>query len=140
MRMKRIHSAAALGLTLLLGIGPAWAADPLYNPDPIPVPAKESQESVKNALQAVLRDKNWQVRQLAPGHMEAQYVDTGKGGKAYVAVIDLKYNAKAVTITYKDSKALDYNTEKGEIDAKYTRWVRALEKAIRKRLESYGSL
>ncbi len=133
----RINSTGAVCLALLLSIGAAWATDPLYNPDPIPVPDNKSLDSVKAALQAVLRDKNWQVKHLGPGHMEAQQVDTGKGGKVYIAVINVKYNAKTVTITYKDSKALEYNKEKNEIDGKYTHWVRKLEKEIRKRLESY---
>ena len=137
MTTKRIHSTVAVCLALLLSIGAACAADPLYNPGPIPVPGNKSLESVKTVLQAVLRDKNWQVNHLGSGHMEAQQVDIGKGSMVYVAVIDVKYNAKTVTITYKDSKALDYNKEKNEIDAKYTRWIRKLEKEIRKRLESY---
>ncbi len=138
METKIIHSVGAVFLVLLLSAGPAWAgADPLYNPDPIAVPGGKNLERVKTDVHKALLDKDWQVRPLGPGHFEAKQVDTGKKDKVYVAVIDVKYDTKTVRITYKESKGLEYNKEKNEIDSRYTRWVRKLEKEVRKRLESY---
>lgn len=138
MQTKVAHLIGAIFLGLLLGTGPAWAgADPLYNPDPIAVPDGKSLERVKADVHKALLGKDWQVKHLGPGRIEAKQVDTGKKEKVYVAVIDVKYSTKTVTITYKDSKDLGYNKEKNEIDSKYTGWIRKLEKNIKKILESY---
>ena len=138
MTTRNVHSLGVVFLALLLGSGPAWAGtDPLYNPDPIPVSDNKNLERVKSDIHKALLDKDWQVKHLGPGHLEAKQVATGKGDKVYVAVIDVKYDTKTVRITYKESKGLEYNKEKNEIDSRYTRWVRKLEKEIRKRLESY---
>lgn len=136
METKRVLSYGAVCLALLLSVGVA-GADPLYNPNPIVVPDRKNLDRVKADVHRALLDKDWQVNHLGTGRLEAKRVDTGKGDKVYVAVIDVKYDAKTVTITYKDSKGLNYNKEKNEIDSKYTYWVRKLEKEIRKRFESY---
>ena len=138
MTTRNVHSLGVVFLALLLGSGPAWAGtDPLYNPDPIPVPDGKNLERVKSDIHKALLNKDWQVKHLGPGRLEAKQIDTGKGDKVYVAVIDIKYDTKTVRITYKESKGLDYNKEKNEIDSKYTRWIRKLEKNIVKFLESY---
>ena len=138
METKRVLSSGAVFLALLLSFGTAWAGtDPLYTPDPIAVPDGKSLERVKADVHKALLDKDWQVKHLGTGRMQAKRVDIGKGDKVYVAVIDVKYDAKTVTITYKDSKGLNYSKEKNEIDSKYTSWIRKLEKNIKKILESY---
>ncbi len=138
MTTRIVRSAGAVLLALILGYAPAWAGtDPLYNPDPIPVPGGKRLERVKSDVHKALLDKDWQVKQLGPGRLAAKQIDTGKGDKLYVAVIEVQYDARSVRITYKESKGLDYNKEKNEIDSKYTRWIRKLEKYVVKVLESY---
>lgn len=138
MTTRIVHSVGAVFLTMLFGSGPAWAgADPLYNPDPIPVPNGKNLERVKSDVHKVLLENGWQVKHLGPGRLEAKQIETGRGDKLYVAVIDVKYDVKTVTITYRDSRGLGYNKENNEIDGKYTRWIRKLEKNLVKVLESY---
>ena len=137
MTTRIVRSIGAVILALLIGIGPAWAGtDPLYSPDPIPVPVNTNLDRVKDDVHKVLLDKNWQVKHLGPGRLEAKQIETGKGDKLYVAVIDVHYDTKSVRIAYRESKGLEFNQEKNEIDSRYTRWVRKLEKELRKRLES----
>lgn len=137
MAIRIVHSVGMVFLALLFGPGQAWAGtDPLYNPVPIPVPHGKNLERIKSDIHTALLDKNWQVKHIGPGRLEAKQVDTGRDDKLYAAVIDVKYDTKIVRIAYKGSRGLDYNREKNEIDNRYTRWIRKLEKNIVKFLES----
>ena len=138
METKRLRSARAVCVVLLVSVGNAWAnADSLYTPGPIVVPDGKSLERVKTDVHKALLDKDWQVRHPRSGRIEAKLIDIGKADSVRAAVIYINYDAKIVTIAYKDSRGLNYNKPKNEIDRQYTRWVRALEKNIKKSLASY---
>ena len=138
MTTRTVRSLGAVFLALSLASGPAWAgADPLYNPDPIPVPYGKNLERVKSDIHKSLLDKGWLVKHLGPGRLEAKQIDAGRGDKVYAAAIDIQYDAKRVRIAYKESRGLDYDKKKGEIDSRYTRWIRKLEKNVIKFLGSY---
>jgi len=49
-------------------------------------------------------------------------------------VVDIAYDTKAFSITYKDSSNLQYDAAKSEIHKNYNGWVQNLENGIRAQL------
>jgi hypothetical protein len=129
--------SAVLPFVALLAM-PAHAANtaPMYKPEPIQVPAGKGAEAVKKAVRKAFFDKDWKAREIGPGHMQGRHTKTGKD-KTHVAVVDVRFDAKSVRISYKDSQELNYNKESGVIHKTYNNWVRNLEKNIRANLGSY---
>ncbi|HEX9625646.1 MAG TPA: hypothetical protein VGA00_01780 [Acidiferrobacterales bacterium] len=130
--------AAALPFAALLFASPlTHAAEPIYTPEPIVVPAGKSQEAVRQAIRKALFSKNFEIKEVGGGHIEGKYTKSGRKGARHVAVITVRYDAKAVKISYKDSEDLDYDAKDGTIHKTYNRWVRNVEKSIRASLGSY---
>ena len=117
---------------------PAQAAStaPMYKPEPIQVSAGKGPEAVKKAVRKAFFDKNWEAREIGPGHLQGKHTKSGKD-KMHVAVVDVRFDAKSVRISYKDSQGLNYNKESGVIHKTYNSWIRNLEKNIRANLGSY---
>lgn len=117
---------------------PAQAARtaPIYTPEPIQVPAEKNMEAVKKAVRKALFDKGWEAREIGPGHIQGKHTKTGKK-ESYTAIVDVKFDAKTVRISYKGSENLDYNQADGTIHKTYNNWIKYLEKNIRANLGSY---
>jgi len=133
-----IRLFAALPFAVLLAM-PAYAANtaPMVTPDPIQVPAGKSAEEVKKAVRKAMFDKDWEVREIGPGHLQGKHTKSGGKGKLHVAVLDVRFDAKSVRISYKDSEELNYDKESGVIHKTYNNWVRNLEKSIRANLGAF---
>jgi hypothetical protein len=121
----------------LLIVSPAVMAEPIYTPEPIAVPAGKSQEAVRQAVRKALFSKNFEIKERGAGHIEGTYTKAGRKGARHVAVITVRYDTKAVKISYQDSEGLKYNAKNGTIHKTYNRWVRNVEKSIRASLGSY---
>ena len=135
MYKKLITLAATVPLLLFLAASPAHAGkhDPIYVPQPIQVPAGKGAGDVKNVIKKALFEKNWEVREIGSGHIQGKYTKSGK----HTAVIDIKYDAKTVSINYKDSENLNYNKDNNTIHGTYNNWVRNVEKNIRSGLGAF---
>lgn len=133
-----IRLFAALPFVALLAM-PAYAANtaPIYTPEPIQVPAGKGTEDVKKAVRKALFDKDWEIREIGPGHLQGKHTKSGGKGKLHVAVLDVRFDSKSVRIGYKDSQELNYDKESGVIHKTYNNWVRNLEKNIRANLGAY---
>jgi hypothetical protein len=134
---KLARLAVALPLVALLA-GPAYAArtSPIYSPEPIPVPAGKSIEDVKKAVRKALFDKDWEARDIAPGHIQGKHTKTDKKS-SYTAVVDVKFDTKTVRISYKDSENLNYDAKDQTIHKTYNGWAKNLEREIRGALGAY---
>jgi len=132
-----IRLFVALPFAALLAL-PAYAANtaPLYTPEPIQVPAGTSTEAVKKAVRKALFAKEWEIREIGPGHLQGKHTKRGKD-KQHVAVVDVRFDAKSVRISYKDSQELNYDKESGIIHKTYNNWIKYLERNIRANLGSY---
>ena len=137
MLRKIIRGFAILPFVALVA-APAYAARtaPMYVPEPIQVPAGKSTEAVKKAIKKACFDKGWESRDIGPGHIQAKHTKEGKGGP-YTAVVDIRYDAKAVRIGYKGSENLDYDASSKSIHKTYNSWIRYLERNIRADLGAY---
>jgi hypothetical protein len=133
-----IRLFAVLPFVALLAL-PAYAANtaPIYTPEPIQVPAGKSAEEVKKAVRKALFDKDWEIREIGPGHLQGKHTKSGGKDKLHVAVLDVRFDTKSVRIGYKDSQELNYDKASGAIHKTYNNWVRNLEKNIRANLGAY---
>lgn len=118
---------------------PAYAANtaPIYNPEPIQVPAGKSADEVKKAVRKAMFDRDWEIREIGPGHLQGKHTKSGGKDKMHVAVLDVRFDTKSVRISYKDSQELNYDKEAGKIHKTYNNWARNLEKSIRANLGAY---
>lgn len=132
-----VRLALALPLLALLA-APAHAGRgaPIYNPEPISVPAGKSMGDVKQAVRKALFDKDWEARDIGPGHVQGMHTKTDKKG-SYTAVVDVKFDTKTVRISYKDSENLDYDAGSQTIRNTYNGWAKNLERNIRGNLGAY---
>lgn len=132
--MKAIsHSFIVLSFMLLSLHAQAVSlpTEALYTVDSIQLPAGSTMDSVKRGLRKALFVKDWQQREVGPGHIQAQY----KKGEKYMMAVDVKYDAKSVSIAYKDSVGLSYAD--GLIHKTYNERIRDLEKMIRAELDAF---
>ena len=126
-----IRLFAILPFVALLAM-PAQAANtaPLYKPEPIQVPAGKGAEAVKKAVRKAFSEKDWEVREVGPGHLQGKHTKSS-GDTLHVAVVDVRFDTRSVRIGYKFSEELNYSKETGVIHKTYNGWVKNLEKDIR---------
>jgi hypothetical protein len=136
--LKTIFRLVAVLPFVVLLAAPAQAARtaPMYTPEPIQVPSGKSAEDVKKAVRKAFFDKGWEAREVGAGHLQGKHTKSGKGG-SYTAVVDVRFDAKSVRISYKDSENLNYSKEDGSIHKTYNSWIKYLEKNIRANLGAY---
>jgi hypothetical protein len=124
--IRYIIGCTAVAMLFLAG---CRTPTPVYNVTSAPVVtnrAVSSDEVGKAIIRAGAR-YNWQMIQKGPGTIEGIQV-----AREHRAVIDVKYNAKSYSITYKDSEKLQYDGT--NIHSNYNNWIQRLETAIRAEL------
>lgn len=131
--MRKILSLAFFWLAMVM---PVQAAQPLptevmYTANSIQLPAGSTMDAVKRGVRKALFTKDWQMREVTPGEIQAQF----KKGEKYMLAVDVKYDTKSVSIAYKDSVGLNYAD--GLIHKTYNDRIRDLEKTIRAELDAF---
>lgn len=134
---RKIKLFWVLSLAGLLA-APAYAGknDPMYLPAPIEITGGKSAEDVKRAVRKALFDEEFQARDIAPGQVQGKRTKSGKGG-AYSAVVTVHYDSRSVRIAYSGSENLNYDSKNNTIHGTYNRWVRNIEKRVRRNLGAY---
>jgi hypothetical protein len=87
----------------------------------------KSLEEVKTAIVEAGRARGWTVKDIAPGHLEAELRLRG-----HAAVVDIKYSTTSYSITHKDSQNLRYDGT--NIHPNYNSWIQNLQRDIETRL------
>ena len=121
--MIRIFAALAMAF-LLSGFG---RGTPLYNAIAVPI-APNPAATLENIEKAIIRgglQLGWKISPQGPGKAEGVLVL-----RTHTAVVDISYDTKAFSITYKSSINLDYDPKDKTIHSNYNGWIRNLEKAI----------
>lgn len=96
------------------------------------VPKGLSREQMRDVIMQAAREQGWWIDDRNPGMVKAAYREDQK-----VAEIEIAYNAAQYTIYYHNSSNLhDEDSGFYEINEPYNAWVRKLEQAINKRLET----
>lgn len=85
---------------------------------------------VKAAITKAAVGLGWQVRDVRPGLMYANLSLRG-----HFAQVAITYNSKSYSITYKNSRNLDYDPSTKSIHHNYNGWVSNLDNAIQARLQ-----
>jgi hypothetical protein len=123
---KTIQSVAAIAVVLLLmGFG---AGTPIRNVIDAPIPPHPA-ATMENLEKAVVRaglTLGWRMTPKGPGKVEG-VLDIRK----HQAIIDVTFDTKTYSITYRDSTNLDYKPENKTIHSNYNGWIQNLDKAIR---------
>jgi len=128
--MCRFAVKAFLVLSVLIAVV-GCRSTPVYNVTNqgiVPSGGKpKSLEEVKTAIVEAGKARGWTVRDIAPGHLEAELRLRG-----HAAVVDIKYSTTSYSITHKDSQNLRYDGT--NIHPNYNGWIQNLQRDIEKRL------
>ena len=123
-RLIQVFTALSAFL-LLTGFGPGA---PVYNVVSSPIP-QNPDATMANIQKAILRaglTLGWQVAPKEPGKLEAVLIL-----RTHRAVVDITYDTKTFSITYKDSTNISYDEQRKTVHSNYNGWIQNLEKGIR---------
>jgi len=106
---------------------------PLIHPAPIAVATASGKpvtpEQVRGAILGGAVSKGWQPSDAGPGKITANILVRNK----HRVVLDIAYDTRQITITYRESTNLDYEMVDGKalIHPNYNRWIQNLIQGIR---------
>lgn len=97
-------------------------------PAPVSVPAGKTAENVKETILKALPLHGWAGTEIAPDVIEARFDKNGK----HTLIVDLKYDAAAVAMTYKSSVNLKYEVvdNQQKLHRKANSWMKNLSQDI----------
>lgn len=103
----------------------------IYNVSAAPVVANKtvSMEDVQKAIVRAGAGLGWQMKPMGPGLIVGTL-----NLRSHMAMVDIKYDTKSYSITYKDSNNLDYKGD--SIHKNYNSWVQNLDNGIRSQLSN----
>ena len=123
---KAIQGIAAVAAVLLLTAFGAGA--PIRNIVNAPIPPNPA-ATMENLEKAMIRAGGalgWKMTPKGPGKIEG-VLDIRK----HQAIVDISYDTKAYSVTYRTSTNLDYNEVTKTIHSNYNGWIQNLDKGIR---------
>jgi len=131
--MKKIIGLSAIILALVFMSGCRSGA--VYNVVGMPSEVKKSttDDQMFKAIKTAGVGLGWVVKKVGTGHATAQL-----NLRSHMALVDIKYNQKEYSITYKNSIDLKYDATKGTIHSNYNGWIQNLNNAIQSQLSLYN--
>jgi hypothetical protein len=134
--MKRMQSGILFACVVLVAVMGCRGAGQIYNVKDAPIATATGTavtlEQVTKAIVDAGVGLKWTMVVTKPGQIVAT-----QNLRTHTAIVDIAYNTKTYSITYKDSVNLNYNAEKQTIHKAYSGWVQNLDNAI-KRLIALG--
>jgi hypothetical protein len=123
---------AALLACVIIALPGCRKGVPVQNiSSPVPLLAEEADKDVAAAIIRAGTLTGWKIVPVRPGLMTGTLAVRGK----HSAVVEIAYDKKEYTITYKSSGNLKY-TPDGTIHPNYNKWVTTLDHNIRRELAS----
>jgi hypothetical protein len=119
-------------IILTLALLPATVAcrrSPIYNVNSatISVPKRVKLDQVRDAIERAGQSLGWQMQPTGPGHIVGTlYL------RSHMAQVDIPYTTTSYSITYRDSKDLNYDGS--NIHSNYNNWIHNLDQAIQREL------
>ena len=99
----------------------AYALHPIQDLTDQPIPEGLSLEQIKKAIKLGGAKRQWAVKEITPGHLEAVL-----HVRSHVVKTNIHYNQSSYTITYKDSVNMKYKAEGHKIHKNYNSWIQYL--------------
>jgi len=135
--MKRIQPVLLFLCAALVAVTGCRGGGEIYNIKDAPINTASgstpSLEDVQKAIITAGTGLNWSMTVVKPGHIVGTL-----NVRSHQAVVDIMYNSKTYSITYKDSTNLKYNADKQTIHENYRGWIQNLDNNIRGRLTVAG--
>ncbi len=131
MRLNQLKSAVVAAGAVALIIGCASVVAPVSNVERQPVTARRaaSLDEIGNAIVRAGASLNMQMQKVRPGLITVTYTPRGLS-----ATMEIEYDTKQYSITYKDSRGLKYDGS--QIHKTYNSWVHNLDNRIRVQLSA----
>ena len=128
--MNKITRISVITITAALVFLAGCKANPVYNVDnaAIEASAKLSSNRIKKAIMTAGSSLGWKMKAKKKGHIVATLFL-----RKFVAIVDVRYNTKSYSITYKDSKNLKYDGK--NIHKNYNSWIRNLDRRIQNHID-----
>ena len=130
MKLKSLFSLFLITTLILIGCA---RKDAIYDVNDAPVTVTSTKSytltDVRNAIMRAGAALGWQMQEVAPGHLVGTL-----NVRTHRAQVDIKYNTKSYSITYKDSTNLNYDGT--NIHSNYNGWVQNLDKGIKTQLST----
>ena len=127
--MKKILKISVISLTAALVFLAGCRLAPVYNVDnaPIDISAKHSSKNIKKSIMRAGVALGWSMKAKKRGHIVGTLFL-----RKFVAIVDIRYNKKSYSITYKKSQGLQYDGT--SIHQNYNGWVKNLDRGIQAQL------
>ena len=118
-------------IMLLLLVPLQVRADTIIDLLNVPVPAKldgsaYSVEEVQRAIIGGSQKRGWTARVESDGKIIARILVRSR----HYAEVEITFDARSYSITYRDSRELEYDKEERDIHGNYNKWVRNLSNSI----------
>lgn len=135
--MKRIQPVLLFLCVMFVAVMGCRGGGQIYNVKDAPVTTASgktpSLEEIQKAIVTAGTGLNWRMAVVKPGLIVGTL-----SVRSHMAIVNIAYDTKTYSITYKDSTNLKYDAEKQTIHENYRGWIQNLDNAIRSRLTVAG--
>jgi uncharacterized membrane protein len=135
--MKSLRPVALVLCVLFVAVMGCRGGGAIYNVKDAPINTATgktpSLEEVQKAIVTAGTELHWSMAVVKPGLIVGTL-----NVRSHQAIVNITYDHKTYSITYKDSTNLKYNAEKQTIHENYRGWIQNLDNTIRSRLTAAG--
>ena len=135
--MKQLLSGILVACLAVVIVTGCRGAGQIYNVKEAPIATSTGKELTLDQVGKAIVDAGIGLRWIMVVTKPGQIVAT-QNARSHTAIVDIAYDTKTYSMTYKDSVNLNYNAEKQTVHEAYSGWIRNLDNAIKGRLAVAG--
>lgn len=135
--MKQLLSGILVACLAVVIVTGCRGAGQIYNVKEAPIATSTGKELTLDQVGKAIVDAGIGLRWIMVVTKPGQIVAT-QNARSHTAIVDIAYDTKTYSLTYKDSINLNYNAEKQTIHQAYSGWIQNLDNAIKGRLAAAG--